>query len=123
MNLDELLGETQVAKTAINHTAAVNEIMNCEDLVRLAGIQVGLERRVGQLDVAMVTETGGKELAAGRAEKRVAIALMDLARQRSKALKDTTARLNHNFRQISADVLPASMYEAIEKEARLPLKR
>lgn len=97
--------------------------MQCEDFEHLAQIQIGLERRVGQLDIALVGEVDGKGLAAGRAEKRLAIALMELAKQRAKALRDTNARMNHNFRQVAAETLPANVYEEIENRARLPLKK
>lgn len=123
MNKNGIISIPEPKLQALNPKTSTAEIMQCEDLERLAQIQIGLERRVGQLDVAMVEEKDGRGLAAGRAEKRLAIALIELSRQRTKAVRDTNSRLNHNFRQVAAEFLPANVYQEIEERARLPLKK
>lgn len=120
MNLDQAL-EPKNTTRMIDHKAAVDEIMVCENVGRLAQVLVGLERRVGQLDVQLVKEIRGAELAAGRAEKRVAIELMGLARQRMKSLNDRRIRENQEFRDWAQIVLPVEIYESIE--ARIQLKK
>lgn len=107
----------------IDHIAATDEIMAEEDFKKLAKLSLGLEKRIGMIDFALCRETESGRVAEYRADKRMAIALMELAKQRVKHLRDTTGRLNHNFRQLAREMLPTSQYEQIELLARQPLKK